>query len=148
LIGLTLALGWTGFINGFFEVVIARVCTWDLEKEVVTVVGKGTAQYPWVFVHDIGRTVAATLKAPPNQFKDRWVLSTTVWASVNEIADWVEEAAGKKLRRDYASPGTDMPIVTHLEEHGGNIFDRNATTDLALEWADLKGYIQSLVKTS
>lgn len=112
----------------------------------VQVVGKGTTQYPWVFVYDVGRAVAATLKATPDQFKNRWVLSASAWASVNEIADWVEEAAGRKLSREYVPPGANAPIVSHLEEHGGNVFDRNDTTDLGIEWTDFKSYVQSLVK--
>ncbi|KAL1962393.1 hypothetical protein VTN77DRAFT_9732 [Rasamsonia byssochlamydoides] len=140
--------GWTAFINGFFETVIPSLVQWDLANETIRIVGKGTTAYPFIFRHDIGRAIAQTLKAPAATYKDTWVLIASGWASGNEIAQWVEEAAGKKLSVEHVEPNPKKtPIVSLLETSGRNVFDRSlATEGLGVQWADLKGYVTGLVR--
>ncbi|KAL1979973.1 hypothetical protein VTN96DRAFT_4858 [Rasamsonia emersonii] len=137
--------GWTAFINGFFETVIPLMVQWDLEQGTIRVVGKGTTAYPFVFRHDIGRAIAQTLKAPADTYRDTWVLLASGWASGNEIAQWVEEAAGKKLAVEHVEPSAATPIISLLEKTGRNVFDRSLATDLGLEWGDLRAYVRGLV---
>jgi nucleoside-diphosphate-sugar epimerase len=140
--------GWTAFINGFFETVIPRMVQWDLDQGIIRVVGKGTTAYPFVFRHDIGRAIAQTLKAPAATYKDTWVLLASGWVSGNEIAEWVQEAAArKKLVVEHVEPNAQStPIVALLENSGRNVFDRKLTTELGVQWGDLKAYVTGLVR--
>lgn len=139
--------GWTAFINGFFETVVPLMTKIDLSTSTLKVVGKGTTEYPFVFRHDIGRAIAQTLKAPPETYKDSWVVLASAWASGNQLAQWIEEAAGKKLTIEHVEPDASTPIISLLEKTGGNVFQRGIETKgLGTEWGDFEAYVKSLVK--
>jgi len=137
--------GWTGFINGFFENVVDRMCKWDLEKGEVMVTGKGSTKYPFVYRYDIGRAIATTLKNS-EKYKDQWVLYASDWVSGDDMAKWVIEAAGKDLKVKHVAAPPTAPIITVLEESGGNVFDKAKTTDLGIKFEGLEKFVKSKVK--
>lgn len=71
----------------------------------------------------------------------------SAWASGNQLAQWIEDAAGKKLTIEHVEPDASTPIISLLEKTGGNVFQRGIETKgLGIEWGDFEAYVKSLVK--